>query len=67
MPIFKITILSSAQFHSEHNSVTIYKEKNTAKGAYEHGMEIGMEIFPGGGDPTNPTVKCIMVEEQPAA
>jgi len=54
MSLFKIHI-----YKLPASTVTIWKEKATAKGAYEYGIELGTEIF------GNPPASVVIEEEKP--
>jgi len=58
MAIYKISVWGPAR--GTHEILTVFKEKNTVKGAYEYGQELSAEVLPG-------WETTVTVAEQPAA
>ena len=56
MPVFKVII--RAQSVGKHELVTVYKDKNTPKAAYDAGVELSTTMFPG-------VTTSIEIEEMP--
>jgi hypothetical protein len=58
VPIYKIIVRGPAI--GTHEILSVFKDKNTVKAAYEYGQELAAEVLPG-------MVTWVQVEEQPAA
>lgn len=58
MPIYRVIVCKS---NDQHEKMSVLKDKNTPKAAYEYGQELGVEVFGLGIADLN-----VEIEEQPA-